>query len=100
MVFQSVDAYSLDLNKHKIEKPPTYSICLITKVCLIETPLINPSRIRTIRGQTKRKRIIYSKSDGSPHPPLTGKIEALSDLSNETIDKLQKITGPEILALL
>ena len=98
MVFQSVDAYSLDLSEHKIEKPPTYSICLMTKVCLAETPLINPSRIRTTRGQTKRKRIICSESDGSPYPPLTGKMEALFNLSDETLDKLQKITGPEILA--
>jgi hypothetical protein len=100
MVFHNVDAYSLDLNEHKTEMPLTCSICLLTKVCFIETPLLNLSRIRTTRGQTKRKRVIYSESDGSPHLLLAGKMEALSDLSDKTMDKLQRIAGPEILVTL
>jgi hypothetical protein len=100
MVFHNIDAYSLDLSEHKTEIPLTCSICLLTKVCFAETPLLNPSRIRTTRRQTKRKRVIYSESDGSPYLLLAGKIEALSDLSDKTIDKLQRIISPEILATL
>jgi hypothetical protein len=99
-VFHNVDANSLDLSEHKTEKPPTRSICQITKVCFAEPPLLNPSRIRTTRGQTKRKRIICSESGGSPHLPLAGKMEALSDLSDKTMDKFRRIAGPEIVATL
>jgi hypothetical protein len=100
MVFHNVDATSLDPSEHKTEKPPTRSICLIAKVCFAETPLLNLSQIRTTQGQTKRKCAICSKSDGSPHLPLANKIEALSDLSDKTLDKFRRIAGLEILATL
>jgi hypothetical protein len=41
MVFHNVDAHSLDLSEHKTEKPPTCSICLMTKVCASQKPLLS-----------------------------------------------------------
>jgi hypothetical protein len=72
-----------------------------TKVNLAGTPPhINPARACTTPEGIERERTTDGEIDGSAHLALAGGMEALSDLSGKTRDKLHRIAGPETVATL